>query len=219
MTDGQPTDAQIALLASGDAGAWRRAVTWLQPRLDGFFIAGGAADHEALTQETFLRMSRSIARFTNGGANELAAWAFAIARTTRIDTARRAAVRPKTIPESQLAGGEGDTPITHAAPDDAVPHDEQFAALDRVEGLFAQLTDQQAELLRLRIHGDVTLELAARTLGMELGAAKQLQRRALRRLAVLLADEDDGDSPASDGRDDDSPTQLLPGRTLSGTPP
>lgn len=215
----EPTERHIASLRSGDPAAWRIVVTWLQPRLDGFFIAGRAADHEALTQETLLRMSRSIERFTEGGPNEFAAWAFAIARTTRIDAARRAAVRPQTISESQLAGAsDASEGMTQQLADTAVPHDEQLAALDRVEGLFAQLTDQQAELLRLRIHGDVTLELAARTLGMELGAAKQLQRRALRRLATLLAAEDDA-AATDTGRDDDQPTQLLPGRAPSGTPP
>lgn len=216
----EPTDAHIALLQQGDQTAWRAVVTWLQPRLDGFFIAGRAADHEALTQETLLRMSRYIARFTDGGAPEFAAWAFAIARTVRIDDSRRVKARPTTIAESQMAGaGEDRDAVTEAMPDAAVPHDEQIAAMDRVEGLFAQLTDQQAELLRLRIHGDVTLELAARTLGIELGAAKQLQRRALRRLATLMAQEVDDEDATDSGRDDDEPAQLLPGRAPSGTPP
>jgi len=213
----EPTRAQVDALQSGDTTAWNAVVRWLQPQLDGFFVSGGASDHEALTQETFLRMSRYIAKFTDGGAHELRAWAFAIARTTRIDESRRAAARPKSVPASSR-GSEEDATGTVEVDDTAADHADQLADLDRVASLLGQLTDQQAEFLRMRILGDVTVEHAARIMGIELGAAKQLQRRALRRLATILAEEGDDGAPDT-GRDDDQPTQLLPGRAPSGTPP
>jgi RNA polymerase sigma-70 factor (ECF subfamily) len=215
----QPNQRDVDALRDGDAGAWTRVVTWLQPQLDGFFRAGGASDHEALSQETLLRMSRHIARFERGGADELRAWAFAIARTTRIDDARRTAARPRTIAESARAGSDdADRSIAGSLADDAVPHDEHLAAIDRVEQLLDSLTDQQAELLRLRIHGDLTLEAAAATLGLALGAAKQLQRRALRRLATLVDDSERPSTPGitDDGAPPEDATTVLP---ASGTPP
>lgn len=213
----EPTLAQVEALQAGDSAAWTAVVRWLQPQLDGFFAAGGAPDPEGLTQETFLRMSRHIAKFVDGGAHELRAWAFAIARTTRIDEARRAAARPASVPASSRGSAEEATG-TVEIDDTAADHVDELADLDRVAGLLAQLTDQQAELLRMRILGDLTLEHAARVLGVELGAAKQLQRRALRRLATILAEEEaaDADAPTDDPRDERG---LRRGRPTSGAPP
>jgi DNA-directed RNA polymerase specialized sigma24 family protein len=55
--------------------------------------------------------------------------------------------------------------------------------------LLENVTEQQAEFLRLRIYGDQTTEMAATILGMNLGQAKQLQRRALRKLAKILSEK------------------------------
>jgi RNA polymerase sigma factor (sigma-70 family) len=210
----EPSQGHVDALRRGDTAAWNAVVRWLQPQLDGYFIAGRATDHEALTQETLLRMSRYIDRFTDGGAHELRAWAFAIARTTRIDEARRASARPDTVPASERSADGGGTVETADATDD---HVEEIAALDRVASLLDQLTEQQAELLQMRIIGDVALEHAAQVLGMELGAAKQLQRRAVRRLASILADEDTAVlTPGDDPRDERGRTR---GRPTSGTPP
>ena len=211
----EPSRAQVDALQSGDGAAWTAVVRWLQPQLDGFFISGGAPDHEALTQETLLRMSRYIAKFVDGGAPELRAWAFAIARTTRIDEARRAAARPRSIPASARAGEETGT-LETADPD--ADHTEQVADLDRLAQLLDQLTPQQSELLRMRMVGDLTLEHAARILGIELGAAKQLQRRALRRLATIL-DAEQAATPVPTGAGPRDERHLHRGSRSSGTPP
>lgn len=211
----EPSQAHIDALRTGNQTAWNAVVRWLQPQLDGFFISGRAPDHEALTQETLLRMSRYIEKFTDGGAHELRAWAFAIARTTRIDEVRRADARVKTVPASERShDGEGTVETADVAED----HTESIAALDRVAGLLDQLTDQQAEFLRMRILGDVTVEAAAKTLGLDVNAAKQLQRRALKKLASILADEEaaDDSAPGDDPRDERGLTR---GRPTSGTPP
>lgn len=209
-----PTQEQVDQLRHSDQSAWTAVVTWLQPQLDGFFRAGGADDHEALTQETLLRMCRHIARFERGDANDLRAWAFAIARTTRIDMVRRAQARPQTVADSSRASNsDGDAGLEATLADPAPAPDEHLAAIDRVEHLLGQLTEQQRDLLRLRIHGDLTTEAAAATLGMSLEAAKQLQRRALRRLAQLLEQERD----AVDVDDEPGETELT--RPMSGTPP
>jgi RNA polymerase sigma factor (sigma-70 family) len=164
-------------------------VRWLQPGLTRFFVSRSAEDPEGLTQETFIRMSRAIEQFVNGGANELRAWAYAIARTVAIDASRRAAARPQTTSGSSASGSDdGTTPIERIA-DTSAGVEEDLASRSRVDDLLKSLTDQQAEFLRLRIYGDQTTEMAATILGMNLGQAKQLQRRALRKLAQILSEK------------------------------
>lgn len=176
----QPTEQQVTALGSGDRAAWEAVVRWLQPALDRYFASRSAEDPEGLTQETFIRMHRAIDRFTSGGALELQAWAFAIARTIAIDASRRRAVRP-------VSAAGTDDEVTQSLPDVAAQDEHaHLAAHHQVESLLGQLTDQQAEFLRLRIYADATTEQAALSLGMNLGQAKQLQRRALRRLASIL---------------------------------
>lgn len=211
----EPARAQIHALQRGDAAAWTAVVRWLQPQLDGFFISGGASDHEALTQETLLKMSRNIATFTDGGAPELRAWAFAIARTTRIDDARRSAARPVAIPDSARADDDARTTVMQVDPAPAA--DDQLADLDAFASLLEELTPAQAELLRLRILGDLTMAEAAAILDLSVGAAKQLERRALRHLRERLSSSAAPTAPAAaPARDERGPYGSNP---RSGTPP
>lgn len=185
----QPTDEHVMRLASADREAWAAVVRWLQPGLTRYFVSRSAEDPEGLTQETFIRMSRAIERFVDGGAPELRAWAYAIARTVAIDASRRAAARPQTSSGTSAAGSnDGTTPIERIA-DTSTGADEDLASRSQVDALLENLTEQQAEFLRLRIYGDQTTEMAATILGMNLGQAKQLQRRALRKLAQVLGDK------------------------------
>ena len=187
-TGGPPTAAQIARLAGGDRDAWSSVFRFLQPALDGYFLRQGMREPEDLTSEVFMRMSRNIHRFTSGGIDELRAWAFTIARTVRVDAIRRAAARPDTVPESATAGSDaaGDTVITRTADPAAQQSEDQVDDRSLVESLLDELTPQQREIISLRIFGDMTIEQCAEALDMNLGQAKQLHRRALRKLATLV---------------------------------
>lgn len=187
-TGGPPTAEQIARLAGGDRDAWSVVFRFLQPALDGYFLRQGMRDPEDLTSEVFMRMSRNIHRFTTGGVDELRAWAFTIARTVRVDAIRRASARPDTVPESATVAHDaaGDTVITRTA--DPASHDAESQVDDHslVTSLLQQLTPQQRDIISLRIFGDMTIEQCAEALDMNLGQAKQLHRRALRKLATLV---------------------------------
>jgi RNA polymerase sigma factor (sigma-70 family) len=71
-----------------------------------------------------------------------------------------------------------------------VPSAEAEALLEMevaaVRRLLAGLTDEQRQVLTLRILGDLTVEQVAGILGKRPGAVKALQRRALRALEKNL---------------------------------
>ncbi len=186
-TGGAPTGEQILRLAAGDREAWSITFRFLQPALDAFFLRQGMRDPEDLTSEVFMRMSRNIHRFTQGGIEELRAWTFAIARTVRIDAIRRASVRPTTIPDASVSsrGAEqgGESLIDRAADPQSSEAVEHIADVSHINDLFDLLTPQQREVMELRVYGDMTMEQCAAVLDMSLGQVKQLHRRAVRKLA------------------------------------
>ena len=57
---------------------------------------------------------------------------------------------------------------------------------DRMGEIFANLTEDQQQVLSLRIVGDLSLEATASVMGKRVGAIKALQRRALASLKTLL---------------------------------
>jgi RNA polymerase sigma-70 factor (ECF subfamily) len=56
-----------------------------------------------------------------------------------------------------------------------------------IEALFAKLTEDQRDVLALRIIGDLTVEQTAAALGKGVGAVKALQRRALASIKRAMA--------------------------------
>jgi RNA polymerase sigma-70 factor (ECF subfamily) len=74
--------------------------------------------------------------------------------------------------------------------DSAEYHALHAIGTDRVLELLATLSDDQREVLTLRVIGDLTLEQVAEIMGRSPGAIKQLQRRALLSLRRLLTTED-----------------------------
>jgi RNA polymerase sigma-70 factor (ECF subfamily) len=69
--------------------------------------------------------------------------------------------------------------------DDALAH----LADDRVRAICARLAPDQADVLLLRILGDLTVEQVAEVLGKSPGAVKQLQRRAFEAVRRQVAPE------------------------------
>ncbi|MEM7342437.1 MAG: sigma-70 family RNA polymerase sigma factor [Actinomycetota bacterium] len=148
---------------------------WSRP-LTAFVAARGVTDVDDVVSEIFLGVFRSIGSF-EGSESDFRSWIFRIARNKVADSFRSSGRQPVTIPLSpqrDIVGGdvEGDA----------------FARLgvDRVAELLNGLTDDQSEVLLLRIIGDLSVADVAELMDRRPGAIKQLQRRALRRLELRL---------------------------------
>ncbi|MDZ7731847.1 MAG: sigma-70 family RNA polymerase sigma factor [Acidimicrobiia bacterium] len=141
-------------------------------RLAAFFRARGVEDPEAATSEVLLRVFRSIERF-EGGEREFESWVFTIARRLAIDEHRRTTRRPRST----------EAPV----PDGVAPDDPATDALDRLHGgevraVLDGLTDEQRDVVLLRVVADLPAEQVGEIIGKAPDAVRALQHRALARL-------------------------------------
>jgi RNA polymerase sigma-70 factor (ECF subfamily) len=161
----------------GDPRAFDELVRWLEAPLVGFLRARGAEDAEGMAQEVLVRVFGAVERF-EGGSAEFRGWVFKIARNMLIDERRYWARRGQVV----------------ATPNDELPHgvavDHPLDGMDqreRVETILSDLTDEQREVLLLRVVAGLTVEETARAVGRRPGAVRALQHRALGRLRRLLS--------------------------------
>lgn len=163
--------------AGGEWGFAQLFRTWNAP-LSAFVGGRGADDVDDVVNEIFLGAFRSIARFS-GTESDFRAWMFRIARNKLADHFRLRGRRPATI-----ALPDGFDPVGGDA------EAEGMATLERSElvRLLATLTDDQAEVLLLRIVADLTIAEIATVVGKSEGAVKAHQRRGLDRLRRELAE-------------------------------
>jgi RNA polymerase sigma factor (sigma-70 family) len=158
----------------GDRAALEAIYRDLAPAVLGYLRSQGARDAEDLASEAFVGVVRGLSRF-RGDERGFRSWVFAICHRRLIDERRRLArhreepVAPSELPERQGGDVEGE-------------------ALARIGATWAReavarLTDDQRDVLLLRILGDLPVEQVAQIVGKSRGAVKSLQRRALLALA------------------------------------
>lgn len=173
-----PADELVRWLASIAEGRDRQAFAALfkhfGPRLKTFFTRSGAAPGvaEDLVQETMLAVWRKASYFDPAKAG-VATWIYTIARNQRIDHARRE--RPRELPpepeefeptaEEAVLGAERDEQVRQA---------------------LVQLSEEQAEILRMSFYAIKSQSEIAAELGIPLGTVKSRVRLAMNRLRTLL---------------------------------
>jgi RNA polymerase sigma-70 factor (ECF subfamily) len=171
MPSEQELERALEAARDGAEWAWREIYDSLAPAVIGYLRARGAAEPEDLAGEVFVQVVRDLPAF-DGDARGFRSWAFTIARNRLLDDARRRARRPavSTAPsalESAEVGGD--------VVDDALAR----LDLQRVTAILATLSEDQRDVLLLRVVGDLTVEEVARVISKRPGAVKQLQRRGL----------------------------------------
>ncbi|MEM8925754.1 MAG: RNA polymerase sigma factor [Actinomycetota bacterium] len=155
----------------GDGRAFECLYRWLAPEITRFATVRGAEDAEGLANEVFLRAYQKISRF-DGRRDAFRAWIFAITRNLLIDAHRAGARRP------DIATNE--VPERSSASADIEALD--LLSVQRVARLLAQLSDDQRDVILLRMVGDLSLQQVALIVDKPVTAVKALQRRGLRRL-------------------------------------
>ncbi len=155
----------------GAEWAWRTIYRDLSPAVLGYLRLQGVLEPEDFAGEVFVQVVRNVGTF-EGNENQFRSWVFVIAHH-RAQDYRRSRVRKPTEP----AGPE--TIAQHAEVGNA-----EEEALDRlgvadVERVLSELTDDQRDVMLLRILGGLTVEETAAALGRRVSAVKALQRRAV----------------------------------------
>lgn len=160
--------------------AFEELYTRFAPAVAGYLRMRGAADPEGLTNEAMLGVFRGLPSF-EGDVAGFRSWLFTIAHRRLIDDRRRRSVRPQTDElldeRHEFLGGNVEQ--------------EAFSSLghDRVEALLAELTEEQRDVVLLRVVADLSVDEVARVLDKRTGAIKMLQRRGLAALRRMLESE------------------------------
>lgn len=171
---------ETILLAAQSGGDRAFAVLYrdLNPRIRRYFASRVPAQADDLTAETWLSAARQLHRF-HGDETALRAWLFTIAHGRLVQYWRDYARRPEVVPDSE--GTQSDLEMADSAEAEALSAFSAQAAARRIASL---LSPDQAEVVLLRVLGDLDVGQVARILGKRPGAVRVLQHKALRRLAA-----------------------------------
>ncbi|WP_327172250.1 RNA polymerase sigma factor [Streptomyces sp. NBC_01336] len=190
---GDDAELTAAVLAAqdGDEDAFRTVYRAVQPRLLGYIrTLVGDPDAEDVASEAWLQIARDLDRFS-GDADRFRGWAARIARNRALDHLRMRGRRPAIGgDETELSG----KPAGSDTADEAI----EALATGRTMSLIAQLPQDQAEAVVLRVVVGLDAKSAAQTLGKRPGAVRTAAHRGLKRLAELLR-ADDADRAGSAG--------------------
>ncbi|MEU9189966.1 RNA polymerase sigma factor [Streptomyces sp. NPDC048484] len=191
---GDDAELTAAVLAaqSGDETAFRTVYRAVHPRLLGYVrTLVGDPDAEDVTSEAWLQIARDLERFS-GDADRFRGWAARIARNRALDHIRMRGRRPAT-------GGDETELTGRAAESDTAGEAIEALATNSTLSLIAQLPQDQAEAVVLRVVVGLDAKTAADTLGKRPGAVRTAAHRGLKRLAELLGpDPESADPEATD---------------------
>ncbi len=155
---------------------WAVGVIYRQmhPRLVTYLRAREPRAADDLEAEVWLAVAERLGRF-EGGEEALRAWIFSIAQR-RLANYRRTAARHATLPVP-------DDELDRAAPDETEAHAlGRLSTAEEAAFVTAVLPSRHAEVVLLRMLGDLDVEHVARLLGERPGTVRVLQHRALQRL-------------------------------------
>jgi RNA polymerase sigma factor (sigma-70 family) len=178
LTD-ETFDQVLAAAKANAPWAFERLYTHIAPPVAGFLRLRGASDPDGVTNEVMLGVFRGLEGF-EGDLAGFRSWVFTIAHRRLIDDRRRRAARVQT---SELE--EGHEHLGGDVEEEAVSRLEHGA----VHELLEHLTEEQRDVILLRVVADLSVEAVAAVLGKREGAVKMLQRRGLARLRRLLEAE------------------------------
>ena len=172
-------DLVLSAAREGDEEALADLYRSIYPRFVRYAGAVVPSSAEDVAADAWLDVARSLGRF-RGDESAFRAWAFTIVRRRVLDL-RRTSARRRTDPvdpgDLAEAGGVGNVE------DEAVVSFEAAWAIDLIT---STLSTDQAEVVLLRVLGDLGVDQVADLLGKRPGTVRVLQHRALRRLAEAL---------------------------------
>lgn len=161
---------RIEAAKDGAEWAWESIYRDFAGPVTGYLRGRGARDPDDLSSEVFFQVARDIHRF-EGDESSFRSWLFVIAHRRLVDDRRARSRTLDTVNEDsrdiETEGGDVEAEVM------------EHLSLSRVEDMLETLTEDQRNVLALRIIGDLTLEETAAVMSKRVGAIKALQRRAL----------------------------------------
>lgn len=167
-------DVLEAAKAGGD-WAWERLFESVAAQVRGYLAAQGAADPDNLTGEVLLGLVTGVATF-EGDEPQFRSWVFLMAHHRLVDERRRDHRRldvASRVPRSESEAGADADVVGRLG-------DSEWA--ERL----AMLSDDQRNVVLLRVVAGLSAEETARTLGKRPGTVRVLQHRALAKLRECL---------------------------------
>ena len=173
-------DAVLAAARKGEGPAFEHIYESMNRRVYRFARARGAYDPEGLVNDVFLQVFLGLPNF-QGTESQFNAWVFKIARNKLIDEARKRQRRPVEVSQ--------DVTAAELLPslEDVEAEVEARIGTESVLAHLDSLTEQQREVVLLRVVADLSIDTVAEILGKRPGAVKALQRRAFRTIARSLS--------------------------------
>lgn len=177
--DGASFPRILSAAKVGEEWAVEQLFADLQPRMLRFLrgLEPGAGDD--LAGDVWLAIARGITGF-DGDLGGFRAWAFTIARRRAADH-RRSAGRQPAIPTDSAFFNE-----IESRSDTAVEVIDRLSGQDAIDLIAASLPEEHAEVLMLRVLGDLDVVHVAEVMGRSPNWVRVTQHRALRRLAEVL---------------------------------
>lgn len=167
--------AALAHARQGDEQAVGLLFRAFQPPLLRYLRHHAPDVAEDLAGECWLAAAQVLASF-EGGADDLRAWLFGVARN---QVANHYRTRRRRL---GIVRAEGPIdPVVPADPADAVL--DSLSAQEAVEALVRALPSDQAEVVLMRVVAGLSVEQVAKILNKSPGSVRVAQHRALRRLA------------------------------------
>ncbi len=165
-----------------DPDAWEQLYRHCRPGLLGFARRRLPDDHAAedAVSEAFMRAIERVDTFTWQGAG-FDAWMYGIARNVVLE--RHRGVQRDDRLGAKEAGRMDPRGWGGPEVDDDLVQDEEHG---RVRRAFAQLGDDDRELLELRVIGGLTADEVGAVLDKKPGAIRMAQSRALERLRAAM---------------------------------
>jgi RNA polymerase sigma-70 factor (ECF subfamily) len=145
-------------------------------------IVGDRGTAEDVTQEAFLSLWRTIARYdrTRGSVRT---WLLGVVRNRAIDVLRRQAGRaPSVSLDLERLPDQG--PTAELTDTEALRHE----AAREVRGVLSALPADQLKVIELAYFGGLTHAEIAQSLGMPLGTVKGRMRLAMEKIRAKLAE-------------------------------
>lgn len=174
MTIGARFADVLAAAKTGDQDAIAVLYRALNPLLLRYFRANAAPVAEDLTQEVWLGAAPRLHTF-EGDEMQFRTWLFTVARRRLVDHWRMTGRRVTEVhDEIEASSTDADDPSSHLVGEAAIAE------------LTAGLTDEQREVIVLRVVGGLSVEEVASIVDKSPGAVRVIQHRAVRKAAARL---------------------------------
>jgi RNA polymerase sigma-70 factor (ECF subfamily) len=173
-------DVAVKRAQEGDGRGFEELFRACAKPVAGYLRSRHVSDPDGIANEVFLRAFRNVHTF-RGDSERFRSWLFTIAHNAAIDDARR---RRRRRPEVSMPD---DGPETSGDVRDDV--EARFGAA-RVDELLRSLSDDQREVIVLRVIADLSVVQTAAVVGKSCEAVKALQCRGLGAIRRALSESE-----------------------------